>query len=77
MTGFGKSLYGATDRTARTSKIRVCERVVLWVPPIARLFAFGSPKPGAMAVGALATLLAIVWFEVVKRVPGAGVAATQ
>ncbi len=40
---------------------------VLWVPPIARLFAFGSLTPGALAVGAVATLLAVLWFEVVKR----------
>ncbi|OYY67219.1 MAG: ATPase [Burkholderiales bacterium 28-67-8] len=52
---------------------------VLWVPPIARLFAFGSPTPGALAVGAVATLMAIAWFELVKRLPGSGrgVAAAQ
>jgi hypothetical protein len=42
------------------------------VPPIARLFAFGSPTPSALAVGAVATLMAIAWFELVKRVPGTG-----
>ena len=45
---------------------------VLWIPPIARLFAFGSPTPGALAVGGVATLLAVVWFELVKRLRPSG-----
>ncbi len=52
---------------------------VLWVAPIARVFTFGTPTPGALAVGAVATLLAIAWFELVKRMRGAqrGIAAAQ
>jgi Ca2+-transporting ATPase len=42
--------------------------LVLWVPGIAALFAFAVPAPELLAAGAGLCLLAMVWFEVVRRI---------
>ena len=42
--------------------------VVLGAAPVARLFSFAVPTPPLLLAGALATALAVGWFEVVRRV---------
>ena len=42
--------------------------LVLWVPGIAALFAFAVPAPGLLAAGTGLCLLAMAWFEVVRRI---------
>jgi hypothetical protein len=41
---------------------------VLRVPGIAALFAFAVPAPGLLAAGTGLCLLAMAWFEVVRRI---------
>ena len=42
--------------------------VVLGAAPVARLFSFAVPTPPLLLAGALATALAVAWFEGVRRV---------
>jgi len=41
--------------------------VVLGVPPVAQLFSFAVPTPPGLLAGLTTTLLAVVWFEGVRR----------
>ena len=44
--------------------------LVLTIPAVAALFAFAFPEPRLLAAAAGLTVLALFWFEGVKRVPG-------
>jgi Ca2+-transporting ATPase len=41
--------------------------VVLGVPAVSQLFAFATPPPAMLLAGVFFAVLALVWFELVKR----------